>query len=74
LIDIHPQSPIKVDLNVSRDKIEASPRDSSIVEAALKDRYDNVVYTDNTTRISLEIDKRSEMIASVSAPSAIARD
>ncbi|MCH8518895.1 VCBS repeat-containing protein, partial [Candidatus Gracilibacteria bacterium] len=66
LIDIHPEDPIKVDLNLSRDKIEASPDDSSVLEAVLKDRYNNVVYTDNTTQISLELHERSDMIATLS--------
>lgn len=74
LIDIHPEEAIKVDLNLSRDKIEASPEDSSILEAILKDRYDNVVYTDSSTRISLELHERSTMIANISESAKPARN
>jgi len=73
LIDIHPEAPIKVDLNLSRDKIEASPEDSSILEAVLKDRYDNVVFTDSSTQISLELHERSNMIAWVSESTKVSR-
>ena len=74
LIDIHPEAPIKIDLNLSRNKIEASSEDSSILEAVLKDRYDNVVFTDSSTEISVELHERSEMIASISQPSKVSRN
>lgn len=74
LIDIHPEAAIKVDLNLSRDKIEASPDDSSILEAVLKDRYDNIVYTDSLTQISLELHERSTMIATISESTKAARN
>ncbi len=61
-ITILPEVPIKVDLRLSRDKIEASSEDSSILEAVLKDRYNNDVFNDNATAINLEIHPRSDDI------------
>lgn len=63
-VTILPEVPIKVDLRLSRDKIEASKDDFSILEAILKDRYNNDVFTDNSTGINLEIDSRSRDIIS----------
>jgi hypothetical protein len=38
-VDILPDIPVKVDLNLSRTKIEASKNDYSVLTAELKDRY-----------------------------------
>lgn len=54
-IEILPDVPIKLDLSLSRDKIEASPDDSTLLYAVLKDRYGNEVFNDNTTVFDLEI-------------------
>lgn len=64
-IEILPETPIKIDLFLSRDKIEASESDSTILEATLKDRYDNDVFTDNTTVLDLEIPVDSRNVISV---------
>jgi len=61
-ITILPEIPIKVDLRLSRDKIEASRDDFSILEAVLKDRYNNDVFNDSATAINLEIHPRSSDI------------
>jgi len=54
-IDILPEDPIRVDISLSRDKIEANIEDSTTLFAVLKDRYGNEVFNDNTTEFSLEI-------------------
>lgn len=61
-MSILPEVPIKVDLKLSRDRIEASRDDSSILQAILKDRYNNDVFTDNTTVLSIEIDENTRDI------------
>ena len=68
-ITILPDLPIKVDLRLSRDKIEASSTDSSILEAVLKDRYNNDVFTDNSTRFDIEIHPDTRNIISLDTDS-----
>jgi hypothetical protein len=56
---------MKVDLSLSKNKIEASPDAFSTIEVELKDRYNNLVFDDNTTITSLEIlDQYSDIIKS----------
>jgi len=66
-IDIHPDFPIKIDLNLSKSKMEASSSDTSILQATLKDRYNNDVYTDNTTVLIAEVADQSSGIISFDA-------
>jgi len=55
--------PIKINLSLSKSKIEASSSASSIVYAELKDRYDNVVWNDNSTNLNIEVlDKYKHII------------
>jgi len=54
-IDILPDTPIQLDLSLSRDKIEASRTETTYLYPVLKDRYGNEVFTDNETEFSLEI-------------------
>jgi hypothetical protein len=46
---------MKIDLVLSQNKIEASVDSSSTLKIELKDRYNNVVFNDNSTLTSLEI-------------------
>jgi len=63
-ITIVPEDPIRIDLSLSRDKIEASSEASSLLNATLKDRYDNDVFTDNITSLELGIHDSSVWIIS----------
>lgn len=54
-IDILPEKPIRLDYSLSRAKMEAADTETSALKVELKDRYNNVVFTDNTTQIALEI-------------------
>lgn len=54
-IDILPDVGLKVDLTLSKGKIEASSSANSILYAEIKDRYGNIVWNDNQTVLSLEI-------------------
>lgn len=54
-IDILPEKPIRLDYSLSRTKIEAAETDSSTLKVEMKDRYNNIVFTDNSTQIALEI-------------------
>jgi len=54
-IDILPGDPLKVDLALSKWKMQANPNESSLLEASLKDRYDNLVYSDNSTQFTSEL-------------------
>ncbi len=57
-IEILPEKPIKIDLILNKNKIEAKETDYATLKAELKDRYWNIVFNDNSTKLSLEI--RSE--------------
>ncbi len=64
-LTIYPEKPIKIDLILSKSKIEASEDASSTLNVELKDRYNNIVFDDNTTITDLEIlDKYSHIITS----------
>lgn len=54
-ITINPEIPIKVDLAISENKIEASPSESSFLTVDLKDRFWNIVFNDSSSKIELEI-------------------
>jgi len=57
-----------MDLALSRDRIEASPTSRTSLEVILKDKYNNTVFTDNETNLSLEIpDQSKAIIRSISA-------
>lgn len=70
-IDILPDVPIKLDLSLSRDKIEASSDDSTYLYAILKDRFGNEVFTDDTTQLDVEIP--SESVNIITLPTASTR-
>lgn len=61
-IDILPDLPIKVDLSLSKSKIEADKNASSYLYVDLKDRYGNVVWNDNSTNLTLEIAEKYKHI------------
>lgn len=73
-IDILPEDPIRMDLSLSRDKIEASVDDSAFVYATLRDRYDNEVFTDNETELSLEIDTSSNSVITIDQDTKTVKD
>jgi uncharacterized repeat protein (TIGR01451 family) len=66
-ITILPDIAIKIDLNLSADKIEATSSESALLEAILKDRYNNDVFTDDATVLNIEIHEKSQNIISVDA-------
>lgn len=66
-IAILPEKPIKVDLSLSRSKIEASANDNSLLYAVLKDRYGNDVFSDSTTTLDLEIREEYRSIITADA-------
>ncbi len=64
-ITILPDKPMKIDLNLSKNKMEASKDSYSTLSVELKDRYNNLVFNDNTTNTNLEIlDQYSDIITS----------
>jgi len=64
-ITILPDSPMKIDLVLSKNKMEASLDADSTLSVELKDRYNNVVFNDNSTRTYIEIlDQYSNIITS----------
>jgi hypothetical protein len=73
-IDILPEDPIRMDLSLSRDKIEASVDDSAFVYTTLRDRYDNEVFTDNETELSLEIDISSNSVITIDQDTKTVKD
>ena len=54
-ITILPEKPIRLDISLSKSKIEANVDAFSILKVELKDRYWNLVFNDNTTSLNLEI-------------------
>ncbi len=66
-IDILPGKPLKIDLALSKWKMQASPDEFSLLEASLKDRYDNLVYNDNTTEFTAELLEKYTDIVSFDA-------
>lgn len=57
-IDILPDVPLRLDLSLSKSKLEASEKSTTQLYAELKDRYDNVVWNDNKTKLTLEIHQK----------------
>jgi hypothetical protein len=56
---------MKIDLVLNQSKLEASLDALSKLNVELKDRYNNVVFNDNTTKTSIEIlDQYSHIIES----------
>ena len=64
-ITILPWLPVKADLLMSQNKIEASPDADAVLNIELKDRYNNVVFNDNKTKTSIEILDRYSNIISI---------
>lgn len=73
-IDILPDAPIRIDLSLTRDKIEASENDYTYLKAELKDRYSNLVYSDNTTNLSLEVLDQYKSIIKPEYTSSLVKD
>ncbi len=64
-INILPELAVKVDLTLSKSKIEADKNATSTLYAELKDKYNNIVWTDNSTILDIEIlDKYKHIIKS----------
>ncbi len=64
-ISILPEKPIKIDLILNKNKIEAKETDYATLKAELKDRYWNIVFNDNSTKLSLEIRAEYKDIISI---------
>ncbi len=54
-ITILPDNAIKMDLVLSKSRMEANPDINSNVSVELKDKYNNLVFTDNSTITEIEI-------------------
>jgi hypothetical protein len=54
-IDVLPEAPVKIDLLLSQNKIEASLTSEATLNVELKDRYNNLVFNDDTTNTQIEI-------------------
>ncbi len=54
-ITILPWDPIKMDLVLSKSRMEANPSESSNLNVELKDKYNNLVFNDSNTNVTLEI-------------------
>lgn len=64
-IEILPGDAMYIDLSVSTDKFEADDSASSIVQATLKDRFGNDVYTDSSSELTLEISESTSHLGRV---------
>jgi hypothetical protein len=53
---VAPDLPIRVNLTLDRSMIEASPSGFTQLRAELKDRYENTVFTDNSSNISVKVE------------------
>lgn len=62
-ITILPDKAIKMDLINSKSRMEASSKEFSLLQVELKDKYNNLVFNDSETKVSLEIlDKYKHII------------
>jgi len=62
-IDIDADLPIKLDLNISKDIAKASPNEKISIKVQLKDKYNNTVFWDNSTKLKFEIkDKYKDIL------------
>ncbi|MCD5380636.1 VCBS repeat-containing protein, partial [Candidatus Gracilibacteria bacterium] len=59
-ITILPSEPMKMDLVLSKSKMEASTTSSGTLKVELKDRYGNLVHNDNSTTFNIEIEENSK--------------
>lgn len=66
-IQIFPWIPMKVDLSLSKSKIEASTSSKAYIYAELKDRYWNPVWTDNSSDFNLEIKDKYKKVITASS-------
>jgi quinolinate synthase len=53
---------MKMDLILSQNKIEASVISYSNLQVELKDRYNNIVFNDNSTNTTLQISNKYKAI------------
>ncbi|MDD4151855.1 MAG: VCBS repeat-containing protein, partial [Candidatus Gracilibacteria bacterium] len=54
-ISIHPDKAMKIDMILANSKLEATSTSSTNLALELKDRYGNLVFDDNSTKLKLEI-------------------
>ncbi|MDD5769409.1 MAG: hypothetical protein PHE25_00425 [Candidatus Gracilibacteria bacterium] len=54
-IDILPDTALKLNLGLSKSKIEASTNSTSTLYVEVKDRYNNTIWNDNSTQLSISI-------------------
>ena len=73
-ISILPGKPMKMDLVLSNSKMEASPTNSWTLEVELKDRYNNLVTTDSSTRFQLELNENSKKVVTLSSSNKTAKN
>ena len=66
-IDILPGKAMKMDLVLSDSKMQASPTSTWTLKVELKDRYNNKVFTDNSTTFTIDIEDKSERIITSSS-------
>lgn len=73
-IDILPDLWVKVDLTLSKSKIEADKNATSTLYAEIKDKYNNIVWTDNSTILDIEIlDKYKHIIKTNKASTTVSK-
>jgi hypothetical protein len=65
---------MKIDLFLSQNEIEASETSLSILNVELKDRYNNLVFNDDSTKTSLEILKQYSHIIKSDKSSSIIKE
>ena len=63
-VTILPEDPIKMDISLSENQLSADGESKTDVFVELKDRYGNLVFSDNTTQVRLEILDRYKNIIS----------
>lgn len=57
-IDILPDVALRANISLSKSKLEASTGSTTQLYVELKDRYDNIVWNDNSTNLNLEINQK----------------
>ncbi|MDR0772568.1 MAG: hypothetical protein LBF15_06280 [Candidatus Peribacteria bacterium] len=65
---------MKMDLVLDKNKIEASKDSYANLQVELRDRYNNLVFNDSQTEVSVEISPKYSRVISVNPEEATAKD
>ncbi|MDR3150616.1 MAG: hypothetical protein LBU14_03225 [Candidatus Peribacteria bacterium] len=71
---ILPDVPLRTDLVLSKSKLEADGNEYATLQVELKDRYNNLVFNNSSTKIDLEISPKYSQIINSDFDSQITKE